>query len=112
MTLAGHVRGGTVQGIGSTMYEHFYYDEQGQLVTANFADYLIPTLKEAPPNIEVGHVVTPSPFTECGIKGGGEGGRMGVPPALASAGEDARRPLGATIDTVPIAPRTSRDILR
>jgi carbon-monoxide dehydrogenase large subunit len=112
MTLAGHVRGGTVQGIGSTMYEHFYYDEQGQLVTANFADYLIPTLKEAPPNIEVGHVVTPSPFTEYGIKGGGEGGRMGVPPALASAVEDALRPLGVKIDTLPITPMKIRDVIR
>ena len=112
MTLAGHVRGGTVQGIGSTMYEHFYYDEQGQLVTANFADYLIPTLKEAPPNIEVGHVVTPSPFTEYGIKGGGEGGRMGVPPALASAVEDALRPFGIKIDTLPITPMKIRDRIR
>jgi len=112
MTLAGHVRGGTVQGIGSTMYEHFYYDEQGQLVTANFADYLIPTLKEAPPNIEVGHVVTPSPFTEYGIKGGGEGGRMGVPPALASAVEDALRPFGVKIDTLPITPMKIRDMIR
>lgn len=112
MTLAGHVRGGTVQGIGSTMYEHFYYDQQGQLVTANFADYLIPTLKEAPPNIEVGHVVTPSPFTEYGIKGGGEGGRMGAPPALASAVEDALRPFGVKIDTLPITPTKIRDVIR
>src|SRR5947208_3108336 len=112
MTLAGHVRGGTVQGIGSTMYEHFYYDEQGQLVTANFADYLIPTLKEAPPNIEVGHVVTPSPFTAYGIKGGGEGGRMGGPPALASAVEDALRPFGVKTDPPPVTPMKIRDMIR
>jgi len=112
MTLAGHVRGGTVQGIGSTMYEHFYYDEQGQLVTANFADYLIPTLKEAPANIEVGHVVTPSPFTEYGIKGRGEVGRMSVPPALASAVEDALSPFGVKIDALPITPMKIRDLIR
>lgn len=94
------------------MYEHFYYDEQGQLITANFADYLIPTLKEAPSSIEVGHVVTPSPFTEYGIKGGGEGGRMGVPPALTSAVEDALKPLGVRIDSLPITPPKIRDLIR
>ena len=82
------------------------------MLTASYADYLIPTLKEAPPNIEVGHVVTPSPFTEYGIKGGGEGGRMGVPPALASAIEDALKPFGVKIDTLPITPMTIRDMIR
>jgi len=112
MTLAGHVRGGTAQGIGSTMYEQFYYDEQGQLVTANFGDYLIPTLREVPPNIEVGHVETKSPFTEYGIKGGGEGGRMGVPPALAAAIEDALRPFGVKVDGLPITPVKIRELIR
>jgi hypothetical protein len=79
MTLAGHIRGGTVQGIGSVLYEHYYYGASGQLLTATYADYLIPTVAEAPENTEVGHVVTPSPYTEHGIKGGGEGGRMGAP---------------------------------
>ena len=88
------MRGGTAQGIGSAVYEHFHYDEDGQLLAGTYADYLIPTLKEVPANIRVGHVETPSPFTEFGIKGGGEGGRMGAPPAIAAAVEDALRPLG------------------
>ena len=79
MTLAGHIRGGTAQGIGTALYEKFHYDENGQLVTGTFADYLIPTLAEMPPAIRVGHVETPSPFTEYGIKGGGEGGRHRLP---------------------------------
>ena len=112
MTLAGHIRGGTVQGIGSALYEHYYYDSSGQLLTANFADYLIPTLMEAPENIEVGHVVTPSPYTEYGIKGGGEGGRMGAPAALASAVEDALKPLGIKIDSLPIRPVLLREMIR
>src|SRR5678816_3692591 len=41
MTLAGHVRGGTAQGIGTALYERFHYDENGQLLTASFVDYLI-----------------------------------------------------------------------
>ena len=51
------------------------------------SDYLHPTLMETPVDIRVGHVETPSPFTEYGIKGGGEGGRMGAPPAIAAAVE-------------------------
>ena len=55
---------------------------------------------------------TPSPFTEYGIKGGGEGGRMGAPPALASAVEDALRPLGVVIDTLPLTPKHVRTLIR
>jgi CO/xanthine dehydrogenase Mo-binding subunit len=112
MTLAGHIRGGTAQGIGSTLYEHFYYDESGQLLTATFTDYLIPTLHEMPNEIRVGHVQTPSPFTEYGIKGGGEGGRMGAPPALSGAVEDALRPYGIKIDELPLTPKRIRTMVR
>jgi len=44
-------------------------------IAASFMDYLLPTAQEVP-RIEIGHVETPSPFTEYGVKGGGEGGRM------------------------------------
>jgi CO/xanthine dehydrogenase Mo-binding subunit len=77
MTLAGPVRGGTAQGIGTAPYERFHYDDNGQPLTASFMDYLIPTVHEVPADVRVGHVETPWPFTEFGIKGGGEGGRMG-----------------------------------
>ena len=112
MTLAGHVRGGVAQGIGTALYERYYYDSNGQLLTASFMDYLIPTLHELPQEIVVGHVETPSPYTEYGIKGGGEGGRMGAPPAVASAIEDALRPLGVTIDALPLTPKDLRALIR
>jgi CO/xanthine dehydrogenase Mo-binding subunit len=112
MTLAGHVRGGTAQGIGTALYEQYYYDEHGQLLTASYADYLIPTVHEMPADVRVGHVETPSPFTEYGIKGGGEGGRMGAPPALCAAIEDALRPLGVKIDAMPVTPRRLRTLIR
>ena len=112
MTLAGHVRGGTAQGIGTALYEQYYYDEEGQLLTASYADYLIPTVHEVPANVRVGHVETPSPFTEYGIKGGGEGGRMGAPPAICSAIEDALRPLGVKVDAMPVTPRRLRMLIR
>jgi CO/xanthine dehydrogenase Mo-binding subunit len=112
MTLAGHIRGGTAQGIGTTLYERFHYDEAGQLLTASFADYLIPTVHEVPEMLRVGHVETPSPFTEYGIKGGGEGGRMGAPGAICAAIEDALRPLGVKIDAMPVTPAVLRRLIR
>ena len=81
-------------------------------ISASYADYLIPTIHEVPANVRVGHVETPSPFTEYGIKGGGEGGRMGAPPALCSAIEDALRPLGVKIDAMPVTPRRLRTLIR
>lgn len=102
--LAGQARGGTAMGIGTALYEEFRYDEAGQLTNANFSDYAIPTAHEIPTDIIVGHVETPSPYTEYGIKGGGEGGRMGAPAAVASAIEDALRPFGVTISQLPATP--------
>jgi CO/xanthine dehydrogenase Mo-binding subunit len=112
MTLAGHVRGGTAQGIGSALFEQFKYDDQSQLLTANFTDYHIPTAHEMPINIRVGHVETPSPYTEFGIKGGGEGGRMAAPPVLVQAIEDALKPFGVEFMEIPLTPQRIREILR
>jgi CO/xanthine dehydrogenase Mo-binding subunit len=54
------------------------------------------------PRVDIGHQETPSPFTPYGIKGGGEGGRMMAPAALAAAVEDALAPLGVRVTEVPI----------
>lgn len=112
MTLAGHIRGGTAQGIGTTFYEQYHYDESGQLLSASYADYLIPTLHELPRDIRVGHVETPSPYTEYGIKGGGEGGRMGAPSALCGAVEDALSGYRVKVDAMPITPMRMRELVR
>lgn len=112
VTLSGHVTGGTAQGIGTALLERFQYDENGQLLTASFADYLIPTVHEMPPRIRVGHVETPSPYTEFGIKGGGEGGRMGAPPAICAAIEDALRPFNVKVDAMPLPPSTLHGLIR
>src|SRR5258708_30820810 len=68
MTSDGQIIGAIAQGIGTALYEHFNYDDQGQLLTASFADYHMPTVMEVPPLIRIGHVETPSPYTEYGIK--------------------------------------------
>lgn len=111
-TLAGHIRGGTAMGIGTALYEHFAYDEAGQLTNGSLAEYHIPTVREVPTTIRTGHVETPSPYTEYGIKGGGEGGRMAAPPAVLAAIEDALRPLVALdLNTVPMTPQRLRGVI-
>ena len=69
----GQVHGGVAQGIGGAFYERLVYDEMGQLLNANFMDYLLPTAAEVPA-IAVDHVETPSPLNPLGVKGAGEAG--------------------------------------
>jgi aerobic carbon-monoxide dehydrogenase large subunit len=98
------VRGGVVQGIGAALYEKCLYDERGQLVNANMADYLVPMAAEMP-DIEVGHVVSPTADSELGAKGAGEAGTAGASGAVTNAVNDALRGLGATaITEIPIRP--------
>ena len=102
-SLRGQITGGIAQGIGMALYEQSAYDGEGQPLTGSFMDYLLPTALEVPA-FEIGHVETPSPFTEYGVKGGGEGGRMIAPAAIAAAVEDALSPLGVRVDEVPLTP--------
>ncbi len=88
------IRGGVVQGIGAALFEHCIYDARGQLLNGNMADYLVPMAAEMP-DIEVGHVVTPTADSELGAKGAGEAGTAGAPGAVMNAINDALRPLGA-----------------
>jgi carbon-monoxide dehydrogenase large subunit len=98
------VRGGIVQGIGAALFEHCRYDERGQLLNGNMADYLVPMAAEMP-DIEVGHVVSPTADSELGAKGAGEAGTAGASGAVANAVNDALRPLGAAaIVEIPITP--------
>ncbi len=88
------IRGGIVQGIGGALFEQCLYDERGQLLNGNMADYLVPMAAEMP-DIEVGHVVTPTADSELGAKGAGEAGTAGAPGCIMNAINDALRPLGA-----------------
>ncbi len=67
------VRGGVVQGLGAALFEHCLYDERGQLLNGNMADYLVPMAAEMP-DIEVGHVVTPTARLGTRREGRGRGG--------------------------------------
>jgi carbon-monoxide dehydrogenase large subunit len=101
--LEGQIAGGVAQGIGTALYEELVYDGQGQLLTASFLDYLLPTATEVP-EIRIGHQETPSPYTAYGLKGSGEGGRMVSPAAVASAVQDALLPLGIEVTELPVTP--------
>src|SRR4029078_9667088 len=77
---------------------------QGQPLASTLADYLLPGCPEVP-NIRVFHMETPSPYTEFGKKGGGEGGAIGPGAAIANAVNDALHQLGVEICEIPITPR-------
>jgi aerobic carbon-monoxide dehydrogenase large subunit len=97
------VRGGVVHGLGDALWEHCIYDDQGQLLTSTMMDYLVPMAGEVP-DIWVGHVETPTAYSEGGFKGAGEGGVAGAPGAVLNAVNDALAPLHARITQVPITP--------
>jgi CO/xanthine dehydrogenase Mo-binding subunit len=102
--LAGQVMGGVVQGIGAALSEQYLYGGDGRLLTRDYTGYLLPTVDVVPREFRVVHHETPSPYTQYGVKGGGEGGRMVAPAAVASAIEDALRPFGVRVDEAPITP--------
>jgi CO/xanthine dehydrogenase Mo-binding subunit len=97
----GMTLGGIAHGIGAALYEEFVYDSQGQMISQSFMDYLLPSSHEIPA-VEIVHHCTPSPFTVLGQKGSGESGYLGAPAAVASAINDAVRPLGLTFTRLPI----------
>ena len=98
------IRGGVVQGIGAALYEQCLYDERGQMLNGNMADYLVPMAVEMP-DIQCGHVVSPTTDSELGAKGAGEAGTAGAPACIMNAINDALRPLGATpLTDMPFTP--------
>jgi carbon-monoxide dehydrogenase large subunit len=103
MIVEGQIRGGTAQGIAGALYEEILYDETGQVLNSSLMDYLVPTPVEIP-TIEIEHIVTPTPHTLGGIKGVGEGGTLGAPPAVANALADALAPFGANPVRMPFTP--------
>ena len=88
LILDGQIHGGVAQGLGNAFYEELVFDENGQLLTGTFMDYLLPTSLDVP-RIDVGHTVTPSPLNPMGVKGAGEAGAIPVGPLFAQALEDA-----------------------
>ena len=96
----GQIQGAVAQGIGGALLEQLHYDDQGQLLTATFMDYLLPTADNLPP-LRIVHLQTPAPHVPGGFKGVGEGGTLAAPAVVANALSDA---LGVEVNTLPGTP--------
>ena len=103
MIVDGQICGGTAQGIGTCLYETVPFDGEGQPLASTMLDYMLPSAVEVP-NIRVLHMRTPSPYTEFGIKGLGEGGAVGPPAAIVSAVNDALKRYDVEINDLPLTP--------
>jgi carbon-monoxide dehydrogenase large subunit len=103
MIVDGQTMGGVVNGLGWALTEDFVYDESGQLLTGTFMDYILPRFTDIPP-LELGHIETPTPFTELGAKGMGESGTIPPPACIANAVEDAIWHLGGRITESHLSP--------
>jgi carbon-monoxide dehydrogenase large subunit len=103
MIVEGQVQGGIAQGIGQALLEHGIYDESGQLVTGSFMDYAMPRA-DVVPAVGIGNAVTLCTHNTLGVKGVGEVGAIGSPPAVINAIVDALSGLGVTDMPMPATP--------
>ena len=104
MVVDGQILGGVAQGIGTALFEEMPFDAEGQPLASTFADYLLPGFPDVPP-VRILHMMTPSPLTEFGQKGIGEGGGIAPPAAIGNAINDALRHLGARVSDTPFSPK-------
>jgi aerobic carbon-monoxide dehydrogenase large subunit len=105
MIVEGQVHGGLVQGIGQALIENCVYDrETGQLLTGSFMDYAMPHASDVP-SFKVDHRVTPCTHNPLGVKGCGEAGAIGSPPAVINAVIDALSELGVNHIDMPASPQ-------
>jgi aerobic carbon-monoxide dehydrogenase large subunit len=103
MIVEGQVHGGLAFGIAEAMYEEALYDEQANLLTSSMHSYRIPSAAELP-SFVTDRTVTPSTTNPLGVKGVGEAGTIGAPPAVVNAVIDALQPLGVTHIDKPVTP--------
>jgi aerobic carbon-monoxide dehydrogenase large subunit len=106
MIVRGQVHGGVAQGLGQALLERTSYDtKSGQLLTGSFMDYALPRADDLP-DIEVDLLEVPSGSNPLGVKGAGEAGSVGSPPALINAIIDALSVDGVTHIDMPTTPET------
>jgi aerobic carbon-monoxide dehydrogenase large subunit len=109
----GQLVGALAQGIGGALLEELVYDDQGQILTTTFMDYLLPSVMEMPDATEVRILEeTPTPLNPLGVKGAGEGGSSGTGAAVANAVADALAPLGVSITSLPLTPDRLLGLIR
>ena len=103
LVVEGQLHGGIAQGAAQALFEEAVYDDDGNLVTATLADYLVPSAAELP-SFTLDHTVTPSPTNPMGVKGIGEAGTIASTPAVINAVVDALAPFGVTEIEMPASP--------
>jgi carbon-monoxide dehydrogenase large subunit len=106
----GQIIGGVAHGIGNALMERMVYDSDGQPLTANYGEYLLPTAPEIP-RIEIFHMESPTPLNPLGVKGTGESGTVPAAACIVSAIEDALAPLNFRIGEAPITPMRIMELL-
>ena len=112
MLVAGQVHGAVAQGLGQALLELAAYErETAQYLAASFQDYCMPRADDMP-HIEVGFNPVVNPSNDLGVKGIGEGGSCGAPPAIVSAAADALKEYGVQHVDMPITPETMWKLLR
>ena len=103
MIVEGQVHGGLAQGIGQALLEGAVFDENGQLKTGSYMDYCMPRADDLP-SFKVTTTVTPCTHNPLGVKGCGEAGAIGAPPAIINAICDALRDYGVDHIDMPATP--------
>jgi carbon-monoxide dehydrogenase large subunit len=104
MIVEGQVHGGVAQGIGQALYEQAVYDESGQLMSGSLMDYCLPKADNVP-DFKVTTNVTPCTHNVLGVKGCGEAGAIGAPPAVINAVVDALSGYGVDDIAMPATPQ-------
>jgi carbon-monoxide dehydrogenase large subunit len=104
MIVEGQVQGGVAQGIGQALLENCVYDKSGQLITGSYMDYAMPRADDLP-SIGVATHVTLCTHNPLGVKGCGEVGAIGSPPAVINAVVDALKDHGVTHMDMPASPQ-------
>jgi len=99
----GQAQGGIAQGVGQALTESVVYDEDGQLLTASYMDYAMPRAHQMA-HVEGLFNEVPSKTNPLGVKGAGEAGATGAPPAMISAVADALSPYGIRHIDMPMTP--------
>ena len=104
MIVDGQVHGGIGQGIGQALLEHAVYDDNGQLLSGSYMDYAMPRASDVPSYVVDHSCQTPCTHNPLGVKGCGEAGAIGSPPAVVNAVVDALADLGVTHIDMPLSP--------
>lgn len=105
MIVHGQTEGGIAQGLGQALMENAVYDrETGQLMAATFMDYAMPHAQDIPAHLTLAANEIACTTNDLGVKGAGEGGTCGAPPAIVSAALDALAPYGVTSIDMPLTP--------